>query len=76
MAKSRLSRKSAGKARKAGKQKSSKARSVKARRSKPRRAAAKARKPAGALKVRKQPPVEQLPEIPPPLPAPIASFTF
>ena len=41
-------------------------------------AAAKARKPPApkAPKPRKEPPVVEIPEIPPPLPQPIASFTF
>jgi hypothetical protein len=77
MAKARSSGKSGGKARKAGKVKQSKAGSGKARRPKVASGAtAKARKPVSAPKLRKPAPVEEIPEIPPPLPAPIASFTF
>ena len=70
MAKTRPSRKATGKARKAGKAKS-KARSAKARRAKP-VYVAKTRRKAPPPKVT----VVEIPEIPPPLPAPIASFTF
>ena len=80
MAKTRPSRKPV---RKAPKAKPRKARPAKARRAKPAGGAAKARKPALAVKgpvkapkPRRTPPVVEIPEIPPPLPAPIASFTF
>jgi hypothetical protein len=81
MAKARASRKSAGKARKAGKAKRSGAQRASARRPKPARSAAKARRPAAhatakPAKVRKEAPVVEIPETPPPLPQPIASFTF
>jgi len=77
MAKARASRKSAVKAHKAGKAKGS----ASARRPKPAGSAAKARKPvadavAKPAKVRKAAPVVEIPETPPPLPQPIASFTF
>jgi hypothetical protein len=77
MAKGRSSAKSGGKGRKPAKVKQSKVRSGKARRPKVAdAAAAKARKPVSAPRLRKPAPVEEIPEIPPPLPAPIASFTF
>jgi len=77
MAKARSSGKSGGKARKSGKVKPSKARSGKARRPKAAGSAAvRARRPVSAPKPKKQAPVVEVPEIPPPLPAPIASFTF
>jgi len=77
MAKGRSSVKSGGKARKSGKAKQSKAGSGKARRPKAAGgASAKARKPASPPKLRRPVPVVEVPEIPPPLPAPIASFTF
>jgi hypothetical protein len=80
MAKARSSRKAGSKARKVGKAKAGKARSAKARRVKPARGPAKAvHKPAAVgstVRERKAPPPVEIPEIPPPLPAPIASFTF
>jgi len=81
MAKARASRKSAGKAHKAGKAKRSGAQRASARRSKQAGSAAKARKPAAhaiakPTKVRKAAPIVEIPETPPPLPLPIASFTF
>ena len=80
MAKAQASRKSGHKAGKPGKAKAAKARVAKARRPKPVHSAAKVapRKSAPpAVKPRKAPPVVvEIPEIPPPLPAPIASFTF
>jgi hypothetical protein len=76
MAKARASRKSGGKVSKAGKAKRSGAR-----RPKPARSAAKAaRKPLARaskpLKASRVVPVVEIPETPPPLPQPIASFTF
>jgi hypothetical protein len=78
MAKAQASRKSGRKSGKPGKAKPAKARVAKARRAKPVRSAAKApRKSAPAARPRSLPPVVvEIPEIPPPLPAPIASFTF
>jgi hypothetical protein len=81
MAKTRPSRKSVRKT--APKAKPRKARPAKARPAKPSGGAAKARKAAIAVKApvkapkpRRIAPVVEIPEIPPPLPAPIASFTF
>ena len=81
MAKARASRKSASKVRKAGKAKPSGGQRASARRPKPAGGAMKARKPAAhaaakPMKVRKEAPVVEIPETPPPLPQPIASFTF
>jgi hypothetical protein len=81
MAKARSAGKSGGKARKTAKVKPSNARGAKARRAKPARAPAKAQRKAAApsappMRVKKAAPEVLIPEIPPPLPAPIASFTF
>ena len=75
MAKARSSQKAAGKAAKA---KPNKSGSAKARRGNPARPSpAKARKAMPKIvRERKPDPVVEIPEIPPPLPAPIASFTF
>jgi len=82
MAKARASRKTGGKAKthRVGKAKAPKARSAKARRAKSTGPAPKDhRKPVASgkpIRERKVPPPVEIPEIPPPLPAPIASFTF
>ena len=82
MAKAHSSRKAGRKADKATKVKRGKAPVAKARRAKPTRPV-KARKVAAASapkiilsKPRRPEPVVEIPEVPPPLPAPIASFTF
>jgi hypothetical protein len=78
MAKARSSQKSARVTGKVVKGKPNKAGSAKARRVKPARPSpAKSRKAMPKLaRERKPEPVVEIPEIPPPLPAPIASFTF
>jgi len=76
MAKSRPARKSGGKARKPAKAKQTKVRSAKPQRKPAGQVAAKGKVGGSGPKARKQAPVVEIPEIPPPLPAPIASFTF